>query len=162
MLSVVEIDFNGFGNIKLNFDRLSSLILLSRYYTMELLPSGQQNSVEVLWEDQQKINKFSSLIYKKDALTERLEKLKSEKEYIEDLAMEIELLDEDEKIQYKIGDAFVFLKAEAAIEAINKQNETLDTQIFELKDQIEVIEDHLASYKKDLYAKFGNNIQLER
>ncbi|QEL62715.1 hypothetical protein CJJ09_004894 [Candidozyma auris] len=75
---------------------------------MELLPSGQQNSVEVLWEDQQKINKFSSLIYKKDALTERLEKLKSEKEYIEDLAMEIELLDEDEKIQYKIGDAFVF------------------------------------------------------
>lgn len=129
---------------------------------MELLPSGQQNSVEVLWEDQQKINKFSSLIYKKDALTERLEKLKSEKEYIEDLAMEIELLDEDEKIQYKIGDAFVFLEAEAAIEAINKQNETLDTQIFELKDQIEVIEDHLALYKKDLYAKFGNNIQLER
>ncbi|KAF3986417.1 hypothetical protein FT663_04547 [Candidozyma haemuli var. vulneris] len=129
---------------------------------MELLPSGQQNAVEVLWEDQQKINKFSSLIYKKDTLSERLEKLKTEKEYIDDLAIEIELLDEDEKIQYKIGDAFVFLKVDAAVEAINKQNESLDTKISELSDQIDEIEDQLASYKKDLYAKFGNNIQLER
>lgn len=129
---------------------------------MELLPSGQQNAVEVLWEDQQKINKFSSLIYKKDTLSERLEKLKTEKEYIDDLAIEIELLDEDEKIQYKIGDAFVFLKVDAAVEAINKQNESLDTKISELSDQIDEIEDQLALYKKDLYAKFGNNIQLER
>lgn len=129
---------------------------------MELLPSGQQNAIEVLWEDQQKINKFSSLIHKKDTLTERLEKLKTEKEYIDDLAIEIELLDEDEKIQYKVGDAFVFLKVEAAVEAINKQNDTLDASISELTDQIEEIEEQLASYKKDLYAKFGSNIQLER
>ncbi|PVH14762.1 uncharacterized protein CXQ87_005038 [Candidozyma duobushaemuli] len=129
---------------------------------MELLPEGQQNAVEVLWEDQQKINKFSSLIYKKDALNERLEKFKTEKEYIDDLALEIELLDEDEKIQYKIGDAFVFLKVDAAVEAINKQNESLDGSIEKLSDEIDEIEEQLAQYKKDLYAKFGNNIQLER
>lgn len=129
---------------------------------MELLPEGQQNAVEVLWEDQQKINKFSSLIYKKDALNERLEKFKTEKEYIDDLALEIELLDEDEKIQYKIGDAFVFLKVVAAVEAINKQNESLDGLIEKLSDEIDEIEEQLAQYKKDLYAKFGNNIQLER
>ncbi|PSK37197.1 hypothetical protein C7M61_003624 [Candidozyma pseudohaemuli] len=129
---------------------------------MELLPEGQQNAVEVLWEDQQKINKFSSLIYKKDALNERLEKFKTEKEYIDDLALEIELLDEDEKIQYKIGDAFVFLKVDAAVEAINKQNESLDGLIEKLSDEIDEIEEQLAQYKKDLYAKFGNNIQLER
>lgn len=129
---------------------------------MELLPEGQQNAVEVLWEDQQKINKFSSLIYKKDALNEHLEKFKTEKEYIDDLALEIELLDEDEKIQYKIGDAFVFLKVDAAVEAINKQNESLDGLIEKLSDEIDEIEEQLAQYKKDLYAKFGNNIQLER
>lgn len=129
---------------------------------MELLPEGQQNAVEVLWEDQQKINKFSSLIYKKDALNERLEKFKTEKEYIDDLALEIELLDEDEKIQYKIGHAFVFLKVDAAVEAINKQNESLDGLIEKLSDEIDEIEEQLAQYKKDLYAKFGNNIQLER
>lgn len=129
---------------------------------MELLPEGQQNAVEVLWEDQQKINKFSSLIYKKDALNERLEKFKTEKEYIDDLALEIELLDEDEKIQFRIGDAFVFLKVDAAVEAINKQNESLDGLIEKLSDEIDEIEEQLAQYKKDLYAKFGNNIQLER
>lgn len=129
---------------------------------MELLPEGQQNAVEVLWEDQQKINKFSSLIYKKDSLSERLGALKTEKDYIDDLALEIELLDEDEKIQYKVGDAFVFLKVDAAVEAINKQNSSLDSQIEKLSDQIDEIEDQLAQYKKDLYAKFGSNIQLER
>lgn len=129
---------------------------------MELLPSGQQNAVEVLWEDQQKINKFSSLILRKDNLTEKLDKCKSEKEYIDDLSLEIELLDEDEKIQYKIGDVFVFLKVAKAVEVIEKENEQLDDRISKLSDQIEEIDESLAQYKKDLYSKFGKNINLER
>lgn len=129
---------------------------------MELLPQGQQNAVEVLWEDQQKINKFSSLILRRDAITEKLDKCKTEKEYIEDLAMEIELLDEDEKIQYKVGDLFVFYKVGQAAEAIEKENTVLDEKIKAYSDQIEEIDDSLAKYKKDLYSKFGKNINLER
>ncbi|KGT67778.1 prefoldin subunit 4, partial [Candida albicans 12C] len=72
---------------------------------MELLPSGQANtSTEVTYEDQLKINKFSTLISKKDEQTQQLSTLKTEKEYLDDLSIELELIDDDEKIQYKVGD----------------------------------------------------------
>lgn len=130
---------------------------------MELLPEGQRNtSTEVSWEDQQKINKFSSLINKKDELTALVGKYKQEKEYIEDLSMEIELLDEDEKIQYKIGEVFMFLKVNVAVERIEKENEKLDEQISTTSEEIDEIEEKLDDLKKALYTKFGNNINLER
>lgn len=129
---------------------------------MELLPSGQQNTTEVLWEDQQKINKFSSLINQKDALTDQLEKLTSEKGYIDDLALEIELLDEDEKIQYKVGDVFVFLPVAKAVEKIEAENEALDGKIDQVSEEISEIDLQLAQLKAHLYGKFGNNINLER
>ncbi|KHC66581.1 prefoldin subunit 4, partial [Candida albicans P75016] len=77
---------------------------------MELLPSGQANtSTEVTYEDQLKINKFSTLISKKDEQTQELSTLKTEKEYLDDLSIELELIDDDEKIQYKVGDTNIKL-----------------------------------------------------
>lgn len=56
-------------------------------HIMELLPDGQRNTAtEVSWDDQQKINKFSTLINKKDENLEVLKKLKEEKEYLDDLS----------------------------------------------------------------------------
>lgn len=130
---------------------------------MELLPDGQRNTAtEVSWEDQQKINKFSTLINKKDELSATVEKLTSEKEYIDDLALEIELLDEDEKVQYKIGEVFVHLKVEKAVQKIEQENEALDSKISHSNEEIEAIDDQLDELKQALYAKFGNNINLER
>lgn len=129
---------------------------------MELLPSGQQNTTEVLWEDQQKINKFSSLINQKDALTDQLDKLTSEKGYIDDLALEIELLDEDEKIQYKVGDVFAFLPVSQAVAKIEAENEALDAKMDKVSEEIADIDLKLAQLKAHLYGKFGNNINLER
>ncbi|CAK7896231.1 prefoldin subunit 4 [[Candida] anglica] len=130
---------------------------------MELLPEGQSNTAtEVSWEDQQKINKFSTLIGKKDEASEELEKLKTEKEYLDDLLLEIELLDEDEKIQYKIGEVFVALKQEAAISRLEKSNETLNDKLEQVETTIEGIDEKLDSLKSSLYEKFGSNINLER
>lgn len=129
---------------------------------MELLPQGQRNTAEVLWEDQQKINQFSSYINQKDSLSDQLKSLETEKEYIDDLALEIELLDEEEKIQYKIGDSFVFVSVSRAIEMIEKENEALDSKIESLSEKISDIDSELALLKAHLYGKFGNNINLER
>lgn len=129
---------------------------------MELLPDGQKNSIEVVWEDQQKINEFSSLINKKDRLAEILEAHKTEKEYMEDLALESELLDEDEKIQYKIGDSFVFLPVLLVTEKVEMESELLDEKISLTADEIEAIESQLNLLRAHLYGKFGNNINLER
>ncbi|CUM65678.1 uncharacterized protein PRCAT00003326001 [Priceomyces carsonii] len=130
---------------------------------MELLPDGQSNTAsEVSWEDQQKINKFSTLINKKDEELGNLEKLRTEKSYIDDMSLELELLDEDEKIQYKVGEIFVFMKVKSVIERIEKENENLDVQIKEIDDDVEDMDEKLDELKKQLYEKFGKNINLER
>ncbi len=129
---------------------------------MELLPKGQKNSAEVSWEDQQKINDFSTHISKKDILTAELEKLQTEKEYIDDLSMEIELIDEDDNVDYKIGDTFVLIKQSEAMERLENQNGYLETKITELETQIEGLDSKLGALKKQLYAKFGTAINLER
>lgn len=130
---------------------------------MELLPEGQQNTAtEVKWEDQQQINKFSTLINRKDEQQEELVKLKQEKEYLQDLSLEMELLDEDSKVQYKIGDTFVFIKVSKALLKIEHENEILTRKVDEFESQIDTLDEELNGLKLSLYAKFGKNINLER
>lgn len=129
---------------------------------MELLPEGQKNQVDVLWEDQEKINKFSSLINEKDDLSEQLTKYKTEKDYLDDLLLEIELIDEDEKVQYKVGEVFIFLKVSKALKRIEKDSQVIDQKIEELESDIEKTEQELDGLKTKLYSKFGSNINLER
>lgn len=130
---------------------------------MELLPEGQKNTTtEVTWEDQQKINKFSTLVTAKDDYISELEKAKSEKEYLDDLALELELVDDEEKINYKIGEAFILMKASDAVTRIEKENEDLDSKITNLGSKIDELDETLNELKVQLYAKFGKNINLER
>ncbi|KAH3684764.1 hypothetical protein WICPIJ_004263, partial [Wickerhamomyces pijperi] len=114
---------------------------------MELLPEGQKNTTEVTWEDQKKINSFSTLISKKDSLTVVYEKNKQEKEYLDDLTLELELVDEDDKLSYKIGDSFVLLKQSEIMERLEKDQELLDSKISESESQIDTIDQELASLK---------------
>lgn len=129
---------------------------------MELLPEGQQNTTEVQWEDQKRINDFSTNISKKDRLTAQLKKIQEEKEYLDDLTMELELVDEDDTVRYKIGDAFVQLGHDEAISRVESENTRLEGQVEALESQIEELDSTLISLKHDLYAKFGDSINLER
>ncbi|EIE88139.1 hypothetical protein RO3G_12850 [Rhizopus delemar RA 99-880] len=87
--------------------------------------------VEVSWVDQERINEFSKYNAKIDDLEEEYERLKKEKEYLEDVGMELELADEDEPVRYKIGDAFVHMNVTEATERIEKDSEKLGLQIEE-------------------------------
>lgn len=130
---------------------------------MELLPEGQRNtSTEVTYEDQQKINKFSTIIFKKDTKVLKLENLKIEKEYLDDLSLELELLDEDEEIMYKIGDCFIYLKVNDALIRIENELNLINDEIDLINDEIEKFDDILSNLKISLYDKFGKNINLER
>ncbi|ODV87705.1 hypothetical protein CANARDRAFT_227892 [[Candida] arabinofermentans NRRL YB-2248] len=129
---------------------------------MELLPEGETNTTQVTWQDQQKINKFSLLVSKKDTLTTTLDNFKQEKEYIDDLSLEIELVDEDEKLNYKIGDSFILLKQSEIVNRLEISNDELDGNINKLQSEIDEIDDELNILKKQLYATFGNAINLER
>ena len=129
---------------------------------MELLPEGKRNNVQVTLEDQKKINEFSKLILRKDSLELDLSKERQEKEYLDDVSMELELIDEDEKVQYKIGEVFVYLKQNKVLEQIEKDTEIIDEKISSLEDILSTIDSRLKELKTQLYAKFGDNINLER
>lgn len=129
---------------------------------MELLPQGQRNNTQVTFEDQQKINEFSKLIMRKDAIAQELSLQREEKEYLDDVSLEIELIDEDEPVQYKVGDLFIFMKQSKVTAQLEKDAERLDNKIEALEDKQRDIDSRLDALKAILYAKFGDNINLER
>lgn len=76
--------------------------------------------------------------------------------------MELELADEDEAVRYKIGDAFVHVSASEAIEKVEKDSDKLGLALEDVKQQIDGVQENMEALKKELYAKFGNAINLEK
>ncbi|KAL6930908.1 related to Prefoldin subunit 4 [Hanseniaspora guilliermondii] len=131
--------------------------------TLSVLPEGQDNNIEVTQEDQNKINEFSKLILRQEKIKVMLDSLHDEKEYIDELSLELELMDEDEKLPYKLGDsAFINMKVGKIIKLLEKDLEEMNTKEEELAKQVDDLEETLKELKKTLYAKFGNNINMER
>ncbi|KAF9286882.1 hypothetical protein BGZ88_008849 [Linnemannia elongata] len=122
----------------------------------------EEGDIQVSWQDQENINTFSKYNAKLQDLEEAYESKKTEKEYLDDLAMELELADEDEPVKYRIGEAFVSLSLEAAQERISKSQEELDQEIEGLKTQMDEAVEKMDGLKKVLYARFGNAINLEK
>ncbi|GJN74527.1 Gim complex component GIM3-like protein [Purpureocillium lilacinum] len=117
--------------------------------------------VEVRREDQDKINRFSRLHQRELALSEELKTKNKEKEELDDLSTELELADEDEKIQYKIGDAFFHVPLEQAQEMLETATTRLDDDISALEDKMSTVREQMTQLKVDLYARFGKQINLE-
>ncbi|GAV55586.1 hypothetical protein ZYGR_0AV02180 [Zygosaccharomyces rouxii] len=129
---------------------------------MELLPEGQKNTTKVTFEDQQKINQFSKLIMRKDAIEQELNIQRQEKEYFDDVSLEIELIDEEEPVLYKVGVIFLHLKQKEVVEQLEKDLESTQARIDELESEEDGLDAQLKELKSILYAKFGDNINLER
>lgn len=64
-------------------------------------------------------------------------------------------------ITYQIGELFVSTPAEEASSLIEKVKKTVEEEIASLQSQIELHKTILSELKVQLYAKFGNNINLE-
>ncbi|KAJ1987565.1 hypothetical protein GGI25_005679 [Coemansia spiralis] len=127
-----------------------------------LLQREEERDVEVTWEDQQRINTFSKLNTRLESLEDEYKKQKTEKEYLDDLAMEIELLDDEQPVPYKIGDAFVMLPLEKAQNRVEKEKDAIDAVVEDLDSQIAGISAEMEELKKALYSRFGKAINLER
>ncbi|CEJ79903.1 Putative Gim complex component GIM3-like protein [[Torrubiella] hemipterigena] len=119
------------------------------------------DEVEVRREDQDKINRFSRLHQREIALSEELQTKLKEKEELDDLSTELELADEDEKVQYKIGDAFFHLPLEQAQEMLSTAVSRLEEDFSALEEKQRSVQDQMQSLKVDLYARFGKQINLE-
>jgi prefoldin subunit 4 len=146
---------------------------------MELLPQGTQNTNQVTFDDQQQINKFSTLMTHYDRLKDKLKQLESDKEQIDDVTLELELVDEDELVDYLIGGeipsdvaneagaiigdgCFVKLKQSKVMENLELKSNEINDQIDNINNELENLSSVLSSLKSTLYAKFGNAINLEK
>ena len=144
---------------------------------MELLPEGQNNSSNVTLDDQLLINKFSTLMTHYDRLNDKLSNLQQEKDSIDDIALELELIDEDELIDYLIGGisnpsssnsdiigdgCFVKLKQSKVMENLQLKSDNLSIEIDKINGNLSDLSNNLKNLKSTLYAKFGNAINLER
>ncbi|KAL5597443.1 hypothetical protein FOBRF1_011236 [Fusarium oxysporum] len=119
------------------------------------------DEVEVRREDQDKINRFSRLHQREILLEEELSTKTKEKEELDDLSTELELADEDEKIQYKIGDAFFHVSVEQAREMLEQATEKLEEESTSLEEKLSSIREEMTKLKVELYARFGKQINLE-
>lgn len=153
--------------------------------------------MEVRREDQEKINRFSSLHQKEDALEEELRAKivrfyvglylmqrsltftqQKEKEDLEEISTELELVDEEDKVpyvcqestetlhmltcyRYKVGDCFVSLPQTQVLELLEASTESIDSDVDELKSRLEAVQEEMGELKKALYGRFGRSINLE-
>ncbi|NWX82690.1 PFD4 protein, partial [Nothoprocta ornata] len=82
---------------------------------------------------------------------------------LEDASDDIMMLDDSDSllIPYQIGDVFISHSQEETEEMLEEAKKNLQEEIEALESRVESIQRVLSDLKVQLYAKFGNNINLE-
>ncbi|KAJ2712676.1 hypothetical protein H4R19_002636 [Coemansia spiralis] len=127
-----------------------------------LLQREEERDAVVTWEDQQRINGFSKLNARYERLDDEYKRQKEEDEYLDDLVMDMELLDDDEPVLYKIGDVFIKMTLEDAQARVQEDKSRISQRVGDLDSELGTIQAKMDDLKKALYAKFGQAINLEK
>ncbi|XP_041100063.1 prefoldin subunit 4-like [Polyodon spathula] len=119
--------------------------------------------VNVTFEDQQKINKFARNTNRMSELKDEIEAKKKSLQNLEDASDDIMMLDDEDSvaIPYQIGDVFISHSQEKTQDMLEGAKESLKDEIKVYEGRVAAILQVLADLKVQLYAKFGNNINLE-
>jgi len=126
-----------------------------------MLNQNDEKDVEVTWEDQQQINNFSKYNDRLQRLTEHLQKTQLEKDALDDVAMDIELADDEKPVLYRIGEAFVYLPLEKAQERLALDQESAQAELSRLQGAADQCKADMQDLKVQLYSKFGSSINLD-
>lgn len=118
--------------------------------------------VNVTYEDQQRINKFARNTSRMTELKNEIESKKKSLQNLQDASDDLMMLEEDAMlIPYQIGDVFVSHTQEETQEMLEEAKETLELEVKGLEERVSAIQQLLGDLKVQLYAKFGDNINLE-
>ncbi|KAJ3999307.1 Prefoldin subunit 4 [Lentinula boryana] len=130
---------------------------------MRMVEQDQENddSTEVTWEDQQKINLFSKLNTRMKGFEAKMEAAKQEKEALDDLSTELELADDTESVLYRIGETYLHMPLHRALERLEQDQADLDARFSKLLQSSQQCETEMKQLKVTLYAKFGSAINLD-
>uniref|UniRef100_UPI0037E76CF8 prefoldin subunit 4 n=1 Tax=Semicossyphus pulcher TaxID=241346 RepID=UPI0037E76CF8 len=118
--------------------------------------------VNVTFEDQQKINKFARNTSRMTELKNEIEAKKKSLQNLQDASDDLMMFDDDSLlIPYQIGDVFINHTQEETQEMLEAAKEALEQEVKGLEGRVSAIQELLGDLKVQLYAKFGNNINLE-
>ncbi|XP_014213493.1 prefoldin subunit 4 [Copidosoma floridanum] len=119
------------------------------------------SDVHISYEDQQKINKFAKQNAKMDDFKEELKFKQNELQNLKDACSELELFDDDVKIPYHIGEIFINQDLPKTMTCLEQAIKKKEAEITELDEKCSTLKNIMSDLKAQLYAKFGNNINLE-
>nr|XP_054748492.1 prefoldin subunit 4-like [Lytechinus pictus] len=123
--------------------------------------TGGDDDVNVTFEDQQKINKFARKSNKLGEIQDEIANKKKDLQNLEDASDELVLGDDDASIPYQIGEVFFNQSLEDAQQSVENAKTRMEEEIAGLEGQGDALKGELGDLKAQLYAKFGNNINLE-
>ncbi|KAK6617087.1 hypothetical protein RUM43_014689 [Polyplax serrata] len=116
----------------------------------------------ITFEDQQKINEFARCNAKNDDVKAELAAKQNELKNLEDAVEELVLFDEDEgTIPFLQGEVFMCLNLKETNRCLEKAKKKVSDDIRELEEIAEELKTVMGGLKTQLYAKFGNHINLE-
>ncbi|KAI4481931.1 hypothetical protein M0802_012972 [Mischocyttarus mexicanus] len=119
------------------------------------------SDVHITYDDQQKINRFARQNAKLEDYREELKLKQNELKNLEDACDELTLAEDDVKIPYYIGEVFVHQDIEKTQSCLENAKEKKKAEIANLESKCEELKSLMNDLKTQLYAKFGNHINLE-
>ncbi|KDR16741.1 probable prefoldin subunit 4 [Zootermopsis nevadensis] len=119
------------------------------------------SDVHITYEDQQKINKFARHNAKLDDFKEELKIKQNELKNIEDACEELILADSDKNIPFFMGEVFIYHGIEQTQKMLDEAKSRVQSEIEDLELKCAELRSIMSDMKTQLYAKFGNHINLE-
>eukprot|EP01083_Nonionella_stella_P012016 34113_1 len=123
--------------------------------------SAQQEKVSVLWEDQRKINEFGRLNQRLLEVVDEIKKKELETQSLDDARDEIQMCIEDDGIMRRVGECFVSVEEDDAEEFVDASQANAKEVQTKLSGERSDLEGRMEKLKIELYAKFGDSINLE-
>ncbi|KAM9429883.1 prefoldin subunit 4-like isoform 2-T2 [Salvelinus alpinus] len=118
--------------------------------------------VNVTFEDQKKINTFARNTNRMTEFKDEIEAKKKSLQNLQDASDDLMMAEDDTLlVPYQIGDVFISHIQEETQEMLEAAKELLQQEIKDLEGKVSKIQHLLGDLKVQLYAKFGNNINLE-
>ncbi|VDL63292.1 unnamed protein product [Hymenolepis diminuta] len=121
---------------------------------------GSEEDIQITAADQGKINSFAKYNIKLKEYEAEVENKKNLLQNLNDLEDEL-LLTEAEFHPFKIGESFFHLSTDETNEKIELQKKMLKERLITLESELGDCKATMSTLKKELYAKFGDNINLE-
>ncbi|CAG0894841.1 unnamed protein product [Darwinula stevensoni] len=120
------------------------------------------SDVHITYEDQEKINRFARHNARLEELKEELKGKETDLRNIGDAEEELILVDSSgEDIPCLMGEVFVYQDGDRTQSMLERMKERLRGQVDALKGQCKEVQEAMSALKTQLYAKFGDNINLE-